>query len=139
MTPKFYLKLYGIALAAFLVIDLFWIGFFANGFYRDRLGHLLAEAPNLAAAIVFYLMFIAGLVFFAVVPGLKKSNALPGLFNAAVFGIVTYGTYDLTSLALIRDWPVSVTIVDMVWGMSVSVMVTGITMTAGRSRPRQDH
>ena len=129
---KLYIKLYLISLSAFLVIDMIWIGIFANSFYRNRLGYLLAESPNLAAAVIFYLLFIAGLVFFAVRPGLKKKSAVSGILKSAVFGLMTYGTYDLTNLALIKNWPISVTVVDMIWGMAVSAMVGFISIKLGK-------
>ena len=105
-----------------------WIGFFANNFYRERLGFLLSETPNIPAAVMFYLIFNAGLLIFAVRPGLKTHRIVPGILKAALYGLITYGTYDLTNLALINNWPVSVTIVDMIWGVMISVMVgtTGI-------------
>ncbi len=124
--------MYGIALAAFLVIDMIWIGLIARNFYRNRLGHLLAASPNLTAAVIFYLMFVAGLVFFAVRPGVIKNNLTEGLLKSALFGLMTYGTYDLTSLALIENWPLSVTLVDMVWGVMVSMGVGYISIQSGR-------
>ena len=124
------LKLYGVALTVFLVLDIPWIGGFANGFYRSRLGHVLAETPNLGAAVLFYLIFVAGLVFFAVRPGMRRYGT--GVLNSAVYGLMTYGTYDLTNLALIRDWPLSVTIIDMLWGISVSVAVAVISIRVGK-------
>ena len=126
------LKVYGVALSVFLVIDLMWIGFVAQNFYRDQLGFILAPSPNWAAAILFYLMFIAGLLFFVVLPGLKRNDLKKSLFRAAVFGILTYGTYDLTNLALIKDWPVLVTAVDMIWGMIVSTIVCLVSLKVGR-------
>ena len=129
---KLYIKIYGVALVAFLVIDLIWIGLFANNFYRNRLGYILADSPNLIAAVIFYLMFIAGLIYFAVRPGLSSNGYLSGIFKSALYGLITYGTYDLTNLALIENWPVSVTIVDMLWGMSVSTLVGIISIVFGR-------
>lgn len=131
-TPVQYLKIYGISLAGFLVIDLVWIGLAANSFYRNRIGYLLADTPNWAAAILFYMMFIAGIVYFAVRPGLETQSMRKGLFNAALFGLMTYGTYDLTNLALVKSWPVIVTVVDMIWGTVVAMMVAAIGMFAGK-------
>ena len=121
-----------VALASFLVVDLIWIGLIARTFYQERLGFLLASSPNWAAAIIFYLMFIAGLLFFVVLPGLKDKAFIASLSRAAVFGLLTYGTYDLTNLALIEGWPVSVTIVDMIWGMTLSVIVCFVSLKIGR-------
>lgn len=129
---KLYLKIYGAALTAFLLIDMVWIGLFANSFYRNRLGHLLAEDPNLAAGTIFYFLFIAGLIYFAVRPGLEHNKKSHCIFNAVLYGLVTYGTYDLANLALVKDWPIAVTIVDMIWGVAVSVTVAAISMVFGQ-------
>lgn len=127
-----YLKVYGVALSVFLVVDLIWIGFIARTFYQDQLGFLLSSSPNWIAAIIFYLMFVAGLLFFVVIPGLKKTGLKDSLFRAALFGILTYGTYDLTNLALIEGWPVLVTVVDIIWGMVLSVIVCLVSVKLGR-------
>ena len=127
-----YLKVYGVALSVFLVVDLIWIGFIARTFYQDQLGFVLASSPNWTAAIIFYLMFVAGLLFFVVIPGLKKNDLKVSLFRAAVFGILTYGTYDLTNLALIEGWPVLVTAVDIVWGMILSIIVCLVSLKVSR-------
>jgi uncharacterized membrane protein len=127
-----YLKVYGVALSVFLVVDLIWIGIIARTFYQDQLGFILASSPNWTAAIIFYLMFVAGLLFFAVVPGLKETGLKDSLFRAALFGILTYGTYDLTNLALIEGWPVLVTVVDIIWGMILSITVCMVSLKAGR-------
>lgn len=127
-----YLKVYGVALSVFLVVDLIWIGFIARTFYQDQLGFLLSSSPNWIAAIIFYLMFVAGLLFFVVIPGLKKNGLQDSLFRAAGFGALTYGTYDLTNLALIEGWPVLVTVVDIIWGMVLSVIVCVVSVKLGR-------
>jgi uncharacterized membrane protein len=127
-----YLKVYGVALSVFLVVDLIWIGIIARNFYQDQLGFILASSPNLTAAIIFYLMFVAGLLFFAVAPGLKETGLKDSLFRAALFGILTYGTYDLTNLALIEGWPVLVTVVDIIWGMILSITVCMVSLKTGR-------
>jgi len=127
-----YLKVYGVALSVFLVVDLIWIGIIARNFYQEQLGFILASSPNWTAAIIFYLMFVAGLLFFAVAPGLKETGLKDSLFRAAVFGILTYGTYDLTNLALIEGWPVLVTVVDILWGMILSITVCMVSLKAGR-------
>lgn len=129
---KSYFKIYCVALSSFLLIDMVWIGFFANSFYRERLGYLLSETPNILAAAVFYLIFNAGLVFFAVRPGLKTNKILPGILKSALYGLITYGTYDLTNLALIKDWPISVTIVDMIWGVLISITVGAMSINFGK-------
>ena len=140
MTLYFYIKLYLATLAAFLIIDLIWLGLVARGFYGRYLGFLMSPKPNWAAAILFYLLFILGLLIFVVVPGLQAGSlpsdgfATPGkaVLLGALFGLFTYATYDLTNLATIKDWPLIITIVDLIWGMILSSLVTWISFLVGR-------
>jgi uncharacterized membrane protein len=120
----YYLKLYFATLVVFFAIDMLWLGLVARGFYQKQLGFLLAPATNWAAAIVFYLLFIAGILFFVVVPGLKEGSLNATLLRAALFGLITYATYDLTNLATLKDWPVVLTLVDITWGIFLSVVVS---------------
>ncbi len=128
----FYLKLYGITLMAFFAIDMLWLGLVARGFYRNQLGFLLSDKPNWYAAIVFYLLFIAGLLVFAVVPGLQAQSWTKAVGLAALYGLITYATYDLTNLATVKNWPWIVTVVDMAWGGVLAVTVGAISFAAGR-------
>lgn len=132
MSAGFYIKLYLAALAAFLVIDMAWLGVVARTFYRQQLGALMSPSVNWAAAILFYLLFIAGLLAFVVVPGLKVGALHQALLAGAFFGLVTYATYDLTNLATLRNWPWAMTVVDMLWGMALSSAVTWISFQVGR-------
>lgn len=119
----YYLKLYVATFIAFLAVDMIWLGLVARTFYRKNLGFLLAPAPNWIAAVIFYLLFIVGILVFVVIPGLNEDSLRTVLLRAALFGLITYGTYDLTNLATVRDWPVLVTVVDMIWGTVLSVLV----------------
>ncbi len=132
MTLSYYIKLYISALAAFLLIDAIWLGLVARGFYRKYLGFLLSPTPNWAAAIIFYLLFIVGLVVFAIAPGLQAASLGKALLLGALFGLLTYATYDLTNLATIKDWPLIVTVVDLVWGVILSSSVTWVAFQVGR-------
>lgn len=127
-----WLKLYGIALPVFLAIDLVWLGLVAKGFYRDKIGWLLADKPNWMAALLFYLVFVAGIVFFVVAPALEKGSWRHALFAGAAFGFVTYAAYDLTNQALTRDWPVLVTVVDLAWGAVLTGTVSLATFAIAR-------
>ena len=129
----YYLKLYFAALAAFFAVDMVWLGLVARGFYRKHLGFLMADRPNWIVAIIFYLLFIAGVLVFVVVPGLKGASLKTTLLRAAFFGLVTYATYDLTNLATLKDWPVIVTVVDIIWGMVLSTAVGIVGILAGRA------
>jgi uncharacterized membrane protein len=127
-----YLKLYLCTLLAFFAIDMVWLGLVARGFYRKHLGHLLRPDPSWTAAIVFYLLFVAGLLVFVVVPSLQAGSARKVLILGALFGLITYATYDLTNLATVKDWPLSVTAVDMLWGGVLATSVSYLGFLAGR-------
>ncbi len=114
------LKDYILSLSVFLVIDMIWLLVISKKLYSDQLGYLMAKSPNLYAALAFYLIFIAGLLFFVIEPSLASNNWQYALFAGAFFGLVTYATYDLTNLATIRDWPILITAIDLVWGSFVS-------------------
>ena len=130
------IKLYLVMLAAFLAVDLVWLGVVARAFYRRHLGFLLAPAPNWAAAIVFYLIFVAGLLVFAVAPGLRDGSLRVTLLHAAFYGFVTYATYDLTNHATVNGWPAVVTLVDMAWGTVLSLVVGLAGFWAGQALAR---
>lgn len=127
-----YLKLYLVSLAAFFVIDMLWLGVAMRSFYQRYLGFLMAPNPNWIVAIVFYLLFIVGLLFFVIVPGLKDNTRKTTLLKATLFGLVTYATYDLTNLATLKDWPALLSIVDMLWGAALSLLVSYISFMAGK-------
>jgi uncharacterized membrane protein len=128
----YYLKLYLVTLVAFLAIDMVWLGVVARTLYRKHLGFLMAPSPNWLAAILFYLLFIVGILVFAVVPGLEDNSLKTTLLRAALFGLVTYATYDLTNLATVKDWPVLITVVDLAWGTVLSVAVSFVSVMAGK-------
>jgi uncharacterized membrane protein len=128
----FYLKLYLCTLVGFLAIDAVWLTVVARGFYRRQLDFLLSDQPNWWAAIIFYLLFVVGLLVFAIVPGLQAGSLRKVLLLGAFFGLVTYATYDLTNLATVKNWPWLVTLVDMAWGAVLAAAVSGIGYFAGR-------
>lgn len=128
-------KLYLIALPVFFAIDMVWLGLVAKNFYAKQIGFLMKTQINWAAALSFYLLFIAGLVFFVISPALAKNSWTHALLAGAFFGLITYATYDLTNLATLKDWPILVTVIDLVWGAtlaaSVSVISYGIAVKLG--------
>ena len=97
------------------MMDLLWLGVVAKDFYQGKLGPLMGEI-NWIAAIIFYAVFLSGLTFFATYPAATKGTLATALVLGALFGFFTYATYDLTNLATLRSWPLSVTIVDIIWG-----------------------
>ena len=128
----YYLKLYFATLIAFLAIDIVWLGLIARTVYQKYLGFLLTPTINWTAAVLFYLLFILGILVFVVVPGLEKNSLKVTLLRAALFGLITYATYDLTNLATVKNWPVLITVIDMAWGTVLSVVVSYISFMVGK-------
>lgn len=124
--------LYVIATITFFAIDLTWLGLIARKFYFDQLGHLMKTDINWVAAITFYLIFIVGILVFAVYPALNSNSIQKALILGALFGFIAYATYDLTNLATLKDWPVRLVIVDMIWGAILSASVAVITFYLSR-------
>ena len=122
-----FIKLFLIALPVFFVIDMIWLVLVAKKFYNRHLGFLMRPDINWYAAGLFYLLFIAGLVVFVISPAVEKHSLLHALLYGTLFGLITYATYDLTNLATLRDWPMLVTVVDLLWGMVLSASVSVIT------------
>lgn len=119
--------MYLIALIIFVIIDGIWLGFIAKDLYKKEIGHLLASNPNWIAAVIFYLLFLVGLVYFVINPGVEKESIINVLISGALFGLLTYSTYDLTNLATLKEWPLKITIIDLIWGTSLSTIVSTAT------------
>ncbi len=122
-----FIKLYAIALPVFFAIDMFWLGIVAKNFYRAQIGTLMKSDVNWIAAIIFYLIFIAGLIVFVISPAVEKGSWTYAILFGALFGFVCYATYDLTNLAVAKDWPLLVTIVDLIWGAVLAASVSVLT------------
>lgn len=116
-----FLKKYLYTFIPFLVLDALWLGLVAPSFYKANIGHLMTDSPNFVAAGLFYLLYVAGLVVF--VTG-REGNLKQAAIRGAFFGMLCYATYDLTNLATLRDWPVLVTVVDLIWGTSASTVTS---------------
>lgn len=122
-----FLKIYAIALPVFFAIDMFWLGIVAKNFYFKQIGSLMKTDINWTAAIIFYLIFIAGLVLFVIAPAIEKNSWTHALLFGALFGFITYATYDLTNLATLKNWPLMVSLVDMAWGAVLAASVSTVT------------
>jgi uncharacterized membrane protein len=122
-----FIKLYFITLPIFLAIDMIWLGLVAKNFYAKQIGFLMKTNVNWTAAIVFYLLFIIGLIVFVITPALQKNSWTTALLLGALFGLITYATYDLTNLATIKDWPIIITIIDLIWGTVLAASVSVIS------------
>lgn len=118
------IKLYFLTLAVFLIVDLAWLGFVARDFYREQLGNLMRANVNWTAAIIFYLIFIGGILFFVVYPALERDSMVYALLVGGLFGFITYATYDLTNLATLQGWPLTMTLVDLAWGTFLGASVS---------------
>jgi uncharacterized membrane protein len=112
---------------AFLVIDAVWLGSIARDFYARQIGHLMLEQPRLAVAAVFYLFYAVAIVVLAVMPALRSESVLLAAGLGATLGAAAYGTYDVTNLATLADWPVKMVVVDVLWGTGL----TAVTATIG--------
>ncbi|KKQ39667.1 MAG: hypothetical protein US58_C0030G0008 [Candidatus Magasanikbacteria bacterium GW2011_GWA2_37_8] len=122
-----FIKLYAIALPIFFAIDMIWLRLIAKNFYQSQIGALIRPDVNWIAAIIFYLIFVAGLVVFVIMPAVDKGIWTQTLFLGALFGLVCYATYDLTNLAVAKNWPLLVTIIDLIWGAVLAALVSTAT------------
>ena len=132
MTNLFHIKLYLLTIPVFFAIDMIWLGYASRGFYKNNIGHLMSPAVNWPAAFLFYFVFIAGILVFAVVPAMKDNSPAKGALLGALFGLFTYATYDLTNLATLRNWPVKVVVVDILWGIVLCSSVALISTFLAR-------
>lgn len=122
-----FIKLFLIALPAFFVIDMIWLVLVAKNFYRKHLGFLMRPDIGWASALLFYLLFVAALVTFVITPAIEKQSWVHALLYGAFFGLVTYATYDLTNLATLKDWPLIVTVADLIWGSVLGSSISVVT------------
>lgn len=122
-----YVKMYLIALIVFVIIDGFWLLVISKNLYQKEIGHLLSSNPNILAAVLFYLLFLIGLVYFVINPGVDKESIKTIIISGVLFGLITYATYDLTNLATLKEWPLKITIIDLIWGSTISCLVSVIT------------
>lgn len=122
-----FIKLYALALPVFFAMDMVWLALIARTFYKNQIGFLMKPEVNWTAAIIFYLLFLVGLVVFVIEPAVEKKEWMMALGRGALFGLITYATYDLTNLATLKDWPFTVVWVDMIWGTVLAAGVSVIT------------
>jgi uncharacterized membrane protein len=121
------LTAYAGSLATLLVLDAIWLGIVARTFYRDQLGELMLPQPSLGIAALFYLFFTAAVVILAVLPAFANASLTTALIYGAVIGLAAYGTYDITNLSTLRNWPLTLSLVDMAWG----TIITAATAAGG--------
>lgn len=119
---------FAVTAVVFLVLDAIWLGVISRSLYQREIGGLLLAKPNFVAAAVFYVIYIAGMVYFCVVPGVVEQSTLRGLMNGAIFGIVAYATYDLTNLATLKGWSTTLVFVDVAWGAAASAAASAVAV-----------
>jgi len=119
-----FIKLYAITLPVFFAIDMVWLGLVAKNFYAKHIGFLMKTNVDWVAALLFYLLFIVGLIVFIIMPAIENNSWVHAVLYGMLFGLITYATYDLTNLATLKDWPLIITIIDLVWGMTLSGLVS---------------
>lgn len=110
-------------LLAFLALDYLWLAVVARGFYVQYLGALMREQPKWLAAGAFYLLFVAGVLWFAAWPGVERGSVGRAALQGGAFGLVAYATFDLTAYALLKDFPFAIVVPDLLWGMAVAATV----------------
>ena len=132
MSVVYFMKLYVLTVPVFFAIDIVWLGVIARGFYRRQLGFILSPDVNWVAAVTFYLIYIAGIIFFAVRPALASGRLSEAALIGGLFGFFTYATYDLTNMATIKDWPLKIVVVDILWGTCLCALVAGLSFLIAR-------
>ncbi len=116
------LRNYIITLVVFFAIDILWLGLVAKNLYQQYLGDFMRASTNWTAAILFYMVYIGGLMFFVIYPALERGSWSYALLTGALFGLITYATYDMTNLATLKDWPIFITVVDITWGTVLNAL-----------------
>jgi uncharacterized membrane protein len=115
---------YVLTTIVFLIIDLAWLGLIAKSLYRKYLGSFLSDNVNWTAAIIFYLLYVVGISIFAIYPSVNKDSFVSAIVLGALFGFFAYATYDLTNLATLKDWPLTIVIIDIIWGAFLTAAVS---------------
>ena len=124
MSFSLLLKAYLLTTVVFFAIDILWLGVIAKNLYNKYLGKLLAPKVNWTAAMIFYLLFIVGIFYFAIVPSVEAASLEHVILKGTLFGFFTYATYDLTNLATLRGWPIRIVFIDVIWGSILTASVS---------------
>lgn len=119
-----FLIYFAVAFVVFFAIDIIWLGLIARKVYKKYLGYIMADKVRWVAALIFYVIFIAGLAYFVLLP---VNVWWMALLNGALFGFIAYATYDLTNLSTLKGWPLEITFIDLAWGTSLGALVSVIT------------
>ncbi len=132
MTIGRFIAVYAVGAASALLLDLVWLGLVAQRFYQQHIGYLLRSDVRWVPAVLFYLIYVAALGVIVVWPAVEKASVARAVALGAFFGLAAYAAYDLTSLALIKDYPTVVALVDLAWGTCLSAVVSAVMYFAAR-------
>ena len=119
-----YLRNFIITFIVFMTIDLIWLGVVAKNLYNKYLGYIMTKNINWIAAVIFYVIFVIGLLLFVIYPAMAKNSVQYIIIYGMAYGFITYATYDLTNLATLKDWPIEITIIDLIWGTTLSTLTS---------------
>lgn len=128
-----YIVIYLSMMVGFLLLDGLWLGVLAKDMYRKQLGNLMADKPNFTAAGIFYCLFVFGALMLVVLPAAREDSLQQTLWSGALFGLVSYATYDLTSQAVIKGWPVRITLIDLLWGTAITTTIAALGFWTAQS------
>lgn len=121
---------FAVGAVVFLALDALWLGMVGRGLYQREVGALLLERPNFGAAAVFYVLYLAAMTYFCVMPGLAEASAARALINGVLFGAIAYATYDLTNLATLKGWSTTIVVVDIAWGAFATAVASAGAVAA---------
>ena len=128
-----FLKMYGVGVVTCFALDLVWLGVLARGFYQRQIGHLMRSDIQWAPAVLFYLVYVAALVVFVAAPAVERQSVARAVGYGAFFGLAAYAAFDLTGLALLKDFPATAALVDLGWGAFLSATVSAVVVLAARA------
>jgi uncharacterized membrane protein len=132
-TMLIWLGIWAIAAVLMIAIDMVWLTWLGRGFYMQEIGGLLLEKPNLPAALAFYILYSIGVVVIIIAPALETQSALRALLYGLLFGLVAYGTYDLTNLAVMKGFTTKIALIDMIWGGLITGFTSAVTVKIASS------
>lgn len=119
-----YILLYILTFIIFLLIDFLWLKFVATKLYSSKISHLMATKAKLLPALIFYIVYVVGIIILAVLPGYEATNICKTLIFGVLLGMISYSTYDLTNLSTLKNWPLSLSIIDIIWGTVVTTLAS---------------
>ena len=128
-----WLGIWAIAAVIMIAIDMVWLTWLGRGFYMQEIGGLLLDKPNLPAALAFYILYSIGVVVIVIAPALEAQSVLRALVYGVIFGLVAYGTYDLTNLAVMKGFTTKIALIDMAWGGFITSLTSAVTVKVASS------